>query len=303
MGWRRGTTFALVVFTAGCGSQQLDRKVLLIGLDGVRVDVLAAASTPHLDALIAQGTFSDQARTGDPTVSGPGWSSMLTGVWPAKHGVHGNDFAGKQYDRYPDFLTRLEQLDPAYRTFAVVDWPPLGTAVSGGPLLSNLLDRLVTIDGDSLGYQMADSLSVLEASAYLRTADLDAAFVYFGDIDVVGHDTGSLSDAYREAIERTDRQVGILVAALAERPRYHREDWLILVSTDHGRTDAGGHGGTSLAERTIFYLASGPSAATGVPPTAPRIVDVAVTALTHLGVTIDPAWELDGVAVGLRRPR
>ncbi len=30
------------------------------------------------------------------------------------------------------------------------------------------------------------------------------------------------------------------------------------------------------------------------------IVDVAVTALTHLGITPDPAWELDGRAVGLR---
>ncbi len=301
MGWLRGTSFVLVALTVGCGSEQPDRKVLLIGLDGVRVDVLAAASTPHLDALIAQGTFSGQARTGDPTVSGPGWSSMLTGVWPAKHGVLGNDFAAKRYDRYPDFLTRLEQVDPGYETFAVVDWPPLGTTASNGPLLSGALDRLVVIDGDSLGYRVADSLSVLEATAYLRTADPDAAFVYLGDIDVEGHETGSLSDAYREAIERADRQVGVLLAALAERPRYDREDWLILVSTDHGRTDAGGHGGTSQAERTIFYLASGPSAATGVPPTAPRIVDVAVTALTHLGVTIDPAWELDGVAVGLRR--
>jgi hypothetical protein len=27
---------------------------------------------------------------------------------------------------------------------------------------------------------------------------------------------------------------------------------------------------------------------------------VAVTALTHLGVPIDPAWDLDGRAVGLR---
>ena len=293
----------LAALMVGCAGEELDKKVLLIGLDGVRVDILAAASTPHLDALIAQGTFSDRARTGDPTVSGPGWSSMLTGVWPAKHGVHGNDFAGKRYDRYPDFLTRLEQLDPAYETFAVVDWPPLGSAVSGGPLLSDALDSLVTIDGDSLGYRVADSLSALAASSYLRTADPDAAFVYLGDIDVVGHDTGSLSDAYREAIERADRQVGALVAALADRARYDREDWLILVSTDHGRTDAGGHGGTSQAERTIFYLASGQSAATGAPPTAPRIVDVAVTALTHLGVTIDPAWDLDGVAVGLRRPQ
>jgi hypothetical protein len=30
------------------------------------------------------------------------------------------------------------------------------------------------------------------------------------------------------------------------------------------------------------------------------LVDVPVTALTHLGVTIDPAWKLDGKPVSLR---
>ena len=54
-------------------------------------------------------------------------------------------------------------------------------------------------------------------------------------------------------------------------------------------------------ERTIFYLASGPSAIRGVPETAAEIVDVGVTALAHLGVIIDPAWGLDGRVVGLPR--
>jgi len=70
------------------------------------------------------------------------------------------------------------------------------------------------------------------------------------------------------------------------------------MSTDHGRSDNGGHGGQSLEERTIFYLANGSSPG-GSPasvdqPDGPFIVDVAVTALDHLGVVIDPAWELDG---------
>jgi hypothetical protein len=30
------------------------------------------------------------------------------------------------------------------------------------------------------------------------------------------------------------------------------------------------------------------------------IVDVPITALTHLGVPIDSAWQLDGKAVGIR---
>ncbi len=298
---RRAVGLALAAAAAlACGERAAPaKKVLLIGLDGVRVDVMAEAATPYLDSLAADGVFTDRARTGDPTVSGPGWSSMLTGVWPAKHGVHGNDFTGNDYARYPDFLTRLERIDSAFGTYAVIDWPPLGTTADGGPLLSGAVDRLDAIDGEALGYRAADSLSVARALDALARPDLDAAFVYLGDIDVVGHDTGSLSPEYRASIEWADARVGELLAALRRRPSYATEDWLILVSTDHGRTDAGGHGGTSDAERTIFFLASGPSVRSGTPLGDVGIVDVAVTALAHLGVSIDPAWGLDGRAVGL----
>ena len=34
---------------------------------------------------------------GNDTISGPGWSSILTGVWADKHGVLDNDFKVKHY--------------------------------------------------------------------------------------------------------------------------------------------------------------------------------------------------------------
>lgn len=293
---------ALLVCAAGCNTPAKQKKVLLIGLDGVRVDILAQAHTPNIDALIADGTFSDRATTRHPTVSGPGWSSMLIGAWADKHGVLGNDFSENDYATYPDFLTRLEQHDPTFETYAVVDWLPLGTDDSGGPLISPAVDSIVAFDGYIDGYADADARTAELAAEYLRTGDPDAAFVYFGNIDVVGHDTHSLSHAYRAAIEEADGHVGTLLAALRARPAYASEDWLILMSTDHGRRDDGGHGEPSLQERTIFYLASGPSARKGTPATAPSIVDVAVTALAHLGVPLDPAWQLDGQAVGLAQP-
>ena len=85
------------------------------------------------------------------------------------------------------------------------------------------------------------------------------------------------------------------------RRTYAREDWLILVSTDHGRRADGDHGGDTPEERTIFYLASGPSALRGAPVRPPEIVDVAVTALAHLGIPADTTWHLDGHVVGLKR--
>ncbi len=298
----RRTLAAFAVFlTLGCARQDTPApKVLLIGLDGVRVDVLAAASTPVIDSLIAGGFFSDSAITRQRTVSGPGWSSMLTGAGQDKHRVRNNDFRNNAYPSYPDFLTRLEQIDTAYTTLAVVDWPPLGDTTDGGPLIGDAVDTKILINGDAEEYDRADSLSVVAAIDHLADPALDAAFVYLGNIDVVGHETSSLSAEYRAAVETADRQVGMLLDALRRRPEYAREDWLILLSTDHGRTDDGGHGGESPAERNIFFLASGPSVRAGPIEGVPHIVDVAVTALTHLGVAIDPAWGLDGRAIGLR---
>jgi predicted AlkP superfamily pyrophosphatase or phosphodiesterase len=279
----------------------LRKKVLLIGLDGVRVDIMARVETPVIDSLATAGFFSDEAKTRVRTVSGPGWSSMTIGARTNKHLVDGNNFEGNDYATYPDFLTRIERERPELNTFAVVDWPPLGTTDSGGPLISDDIDVKVNFDGEADGYRYADSLSVEVAVEQLRDTEVDAAFVYLGDIDVVAHATNSRSPQYKAAIEWADTRVGLLLNALRDRPTYDEEDWLILMSTDHGRDDAGGHGGTSPSETTIFFLASGPSVEPGRTDCPPEIVDVAVTALGHMGLGPDPAWNLDGQVRGLKK--
>jgi predicted AlkP superfamily pyrophosphatase or phosphodiesterase len=273
-----------------------DARVLIIGIDGVRVDMLARAETPTLDSLSEAGFFSDEAKTRVRTVSGPGWSSMLTGVRTDKHGVDSNDFSGNNYSEWPDFLTRLEAERPELGTFAVVDWPPLGTTDSGGPLISDAIDVKLNFDGEADGYGPADEESVAAAVEYLRTSDVHAAFVYLGDPHVVSHETDSFSDEYRASIERADAQTAELLGALRSRPGYEDENWLVLVSTDHGRNDGGGHGGQSPSETTIFYLASGPAVSPGRTDCPPEIVDVAATALAHMGLVVQG---LDGKPRGL----
>ena len=296
------TTLASAVLLVAVPSATLraqiltDPRVLVIGIDGVRVDMLERAETPVMDSLADAGFFSDEAKTRVRTVSGPGWSSMLTGVRTAKHGVDSNDFHGNRYSEWPDFLTRLERERPELGTFAVLDWPPLGTSDSGGPLISEEIDEKINFNGEADGYGLADSASIAAAVEHLRDADVHAAFVYLGDPDVVSHETDSFSREYRASIERADKQVGELVEALRARPGYENENWLILVSTDHGRNDAGGHGGNSPSETTIFFLAAGPSVTPGRTDCPPEIVDVAATALAHLGLVVQG---LDGKPRGL----
>jgi len=300
----RGSTRAAIaaglalLFAAPVDAQHA-KKVLIIGIDGVRADVMAEVATPNLDALAGAGAWS-LARTTLPTISGPAWSSMLIGVWPGKHNVFNNDFRGNRYAEYPDLLTRVEAMRPELETFAAADWLPLVSDDAGGPLIGDAPDRKVVLDGYELGWAEGDRAVADAAIEALGTGSPDALFVYLGNPDETSHESGAIGAEYREAIEEADRQVGRVVAAMRARPTYPEEDWLVLVSTDHGRRPNGGHGGRTEAEMTSFVIANGPSVLPGIIEGTPRVVDVAVTALAHLGIPADPAWGLDGRVIGLR---
>ncbi|MEU6342294.1 alkaline phosphatase family protein [Streptomyces sp. NPDC046977] len=271
-------------------------KVLVIGMDGLRHDRIDAAKAPNLKSLMANGTYGLSLLYASPmaaTSSGPGWSTISTGVWPDKHGVKDNTFAGKNYTRYPGFLARLAQVRPQLSTYAAVDWKPLdteGTVTAGA-------DGKNVYDGDAEGYPLHDAHIADDAERVLRDQNPDVAFVYFGNTDVVAHAVGAASPKYLDAIAVQDGYVGRLLAAVRARPTYASERWTVIVATDHGHLDAGGHGGSTVEERRTFVLAQGPGIAAGARPADTRLVDVAATVFKQLGIVPDPAWGLDGKPV------
>ncbi|MBJ6368063.1 alkaline phosphatase family protein [Snuella sedimenti] len=222
------------------------KKVLLIGIDGCRPDALTEASTPNLDALMANGTFSLDARNTKTTSSGPGWSAMLTGVWEGKHGVTDNSFNGANFSNYPHFFKYIEENNTANRTVSISQWHPINNNI-----VLNHAD--VTINTQDLTSDVKN-----KAIAELASDDLTALFVHFDDVDHAGHSTGfsPTNPNYLNAIETVDNAIGSVISALKTRSNYSKEDWLILVSTDHGGIGTS-HGGNSEEERTIFVIASG----------------------------------------------
>ncbi|MGA5898398.1 alkaline phosphatase family protein [Streptomyces venetus] len=285
-------------------------KVLVVGMDGLRFDRLAlsASAAPVLHSLMAAGAVGTsllpygeadgQAANGPSTSmaytdSGPGWSSILTGVWPDRHGVTGNDFKGADYTRYPDFLTRAATARPGLRTAAAVSWPAL---VRRGTL-GRTIGRRVRHNGESKGYETADRRVARTALRWLTTFDPDVLFVYFGATDEAGHATGPLSPAYDQALLAQDAHLGRLLAAIDARrsdPRRAEERWTVLVTTDHGHLDTGGHGGDSRAEREVFVVLAEPGMPGGLPLDTPRLIDIAPTVLDRLGIPVDPDWGLPG---------
>ena len=143
----------------------------------------------------------------------------------------------------------------------------------------------------------------LRQTTQLLNSNLDVMTVYFDAVDLQGHSNGFSPNnpSYITAIQTVDAQVGVVINALKSRPNYANEDWLILVTTDHGGTGTG-HGGNSNEERHIWWVASGnnirhkqlfgqdpgsyrvvpPGVDTAIMAKTPVQADIAVTALHHL---------------------
>ena len=268
------------------------KKVLIVGIDGLRPDALLAARAPNLSGLRAEGVFCAAARTGDATVSGPGWSSLLTGVWRDKHGVDDNKFEGSRLDAYPCFFKRVKEKRPGVVTASFVSWEMLEKRIieSSGADIRHYKDHR----------EVGDGPAAEAAAECLAKRDPDLVFVYFARVDSVGHAHGFHPSVpeYLAEIERTDALIGTVLRAVRGRSSYAKEDWLVLVSTDHGGTLDGKHGKDVPEHRTIFLLAAGDSVARGEWTATANQVDVPVTAMAHLGIEPDPSWGMDGRPFG-----
>ncbi|MFC9178311.1 HAD-IA family hydrolase [Streptomyces sp. NPDC057107] len=275
------------------------RRVLVVGIDGVRLDTLVRVATPHLDTVADAGFLAPvTVEESTPTMSGPCWATIVTGVRVAKHGVWSNDFSGHRLGVFPDFTTRLARQD-GRRTYVAAAWEPLVTVADGGPMFrrpTRLTHHAPAADSPQ-AWEDADEATVRDAVAVLTHEDPEASFVYLGAPDETAHHLGC-GTAYEESITEADRRLGRLLTTLRTRPTYAEEAWTVLVVTDHGHRGEGGHGGAGEAERTAWLACAGPDITAGARPLRPvRHEDVAAQVYAALDRTPDSHWTLDGTVV------
>ncbi len=294
-------------------AQTPEPKVLFIGIDGLRSDAFQQANTPVMDSLRNVGLYTWDSWHLGITVSGPSWSTMLCGVWEPKHGVTGNSYSGANYNQYPYFTTRAKECRPDLKCVQLITWPNMDDIGNGGYVFNASWDQSIDV-GD-----WGQGLVTAAAKTQLLDPDLDVLFLHYDECDGTGHGSGftSLNPAYMNVIESRDAEIGEVMNALRARPTYANEDWLVLMTTDHGGIGLG-HGGNTNVERRIWWIGAGPSIPhlqiTGPDPgsyqiagvdtalmrTSPVLADIAVTALAHLlkYTTCDPetntTWNLDG---------
>lgn len=301
---------------AGCDPAPSQPKTLIVGIEGVQLKHYEAlGDATHLKQRLHYANAYTGGITGraseQPTLSGPGWVSLLTGVWSNKHGVNSNAESLRVDPAFPSLFKRLRQALPAAYLASVVHWAPINTAF----LLEDAHGNDVRESG------LSDEQVTRRALEILGSTPADFTFIQLGEPDEAGHAAG-FGERYQRALRNADSRLGRLLDKVDERRRSHpQEDWLVIVSTDHGRDYWGkGHGGVTEQEKTSFIASNKPLNEELTEPSIPEEnpgpnnlyrfaaqTSVAPTVLRHMGLTLLPEWLLDGTPLlgeaGARKAR
>ena len=258
--------------------------VLVIGVDGVRFDLLGPDTTPFIWGFGQAGFLApvmiDEAT---PTWSGPCWATIATGAGVAEHAITRNDLTGHRLADHPDFVTLATRAGLS-TLLAISGWPPLALPEDGGPLFAEATRRefvAVKEHTSVVAWDTADEATTEVAVSILAGDAPRLSFVYLGAVDNTGHIAGA-GAVYRAAALAADQRVERLVAAVRSRPSYQQENWTTVVVTDHGHLDRGGHGGREPEVVTAWAAAAGPGIVPGTPPLISRHAQVAPLVLAAL---------------------
>ncbi|MEB2774861.1 alkaline phosphatase family protein [Algoriphagus sp. D3-2-R+10] len=306
---------SMVLFLSQSFAQQNAKKVVFVILDGIPADVLDTVATPNIDKISAIGGFTEASMGGElggysetPTISAVGYNSLLTGVWANKHNVWGNEIEAPNYNYWTIFRL-LKEADPTKKTAIFSTWLDNRTKLVGAnlPETGNFtfdyyfdgmeLDSLNFPHGeDRLYIHKIDEAVSKEAASYIYDEAPDLSWMYLEYSDDMGHDYGN-SPQMIDGVQKADVQIGRVWDAIQYRQNKYGEDWLIVITTDHGREDDGfGHGGQSERERRIWIVTNAKETNTHFRQ-IPEMVDILPSMAYHLGLKIPKkiAMELDGI--------
>jgi predicted AlkP superfamily pyrophosphatase or phosphodiesterase len=307
---------AIILMGCGASTQRKTPKALFIIVDGIPADVLETLNPPTLDEIKNVGGYTRSYVGGikdsynqTPTISAPGYMCVITGTWGNKHNVWDNDVADPNYN-YWNIFRIVEETKPALRTSIFSTWEDNRTKLIGEDLeqagsiqLDYKFDGLeldtmkYTHDSESDYILKIDEAVSEEAARYITTDGPDVTWVYLQYTDDMGHKYGD-SPKFHDAIKKADANIGKIWAAIKDREQKYSEDWLIVITTDHGRDAATGknHGGQSDRERATWIVTNS-DVVNARFKQSPAAVDILPSILKHLGLPIPPniQGEIDGV--------
>ncbi|MFT5140169.1 MAG: putative AlkP superfamily pyrophosphatase or phosphodiesterase [Lysobacterales bacterium] len=309
------TAIILSACNSGLNPPVQARKAIFIIIDGIPADVIERADTPNIDQISGAAGYTRAFTGGEiggpsetPTDSAPGYANLITGTWANKHNVYDNEIAAPNY-HYWDIFHIAKEHDPSLKTAIFSTWLDNrtkligdGLPAAGGHKLDYHFDGF---DVDTVRFpqdemrqyiKAIDLLVAEEAARYVIETGPDLSWVYMQHSDDVAHYYGDGPELLA-ITSLMDDHVGKIWKAVQKRQLETGEDWLIVVTTDHGREELTGkdHGLQSERERRT-WIATNSDKLNSRFWESPAIVDILPSIVMHLELSVPPeiSAQLDG---------
>jgi alkaline phosphatase D len=224
--------------------------VVLLSLDGFRADYLDRYpnQSTNLKRLADSGLAATGLVPGFPSSTFPNHYSIVTGLYPGRHGIIGNGF----YDRSRDARYRLGDRN-AVEDGTWYGGEPLWVAVEKAGMRAASyfwVGSEADVQGIRPSYYKIYDGSIPNHKRVDQVLDWlrlpigerpNFVTLYFSTVDSAGHRYGPDSTEVKQAVASVDKQVGRLVTGLAriDHPVY------LMVSSDHGMQQVD-------ADQTVF---------------------------------------------------
>ena len=218
----------------------MNRKVILVSIDGMRPDGLLQCGNPFVEELMKKGAYTLEGSSVNPSVTLPCHMSIFHSVTPQRHGVSTNFYAPMV--RPVDSL--FKQIKNAGgRSAMYYGWEPLRDICPPRSL------RYATFI-QSYTDESVDTLLADECERILTEKKPDFAFLYMVDTDEKGgHDNGWMSEEYLRRISMAIDNVKKLIEKFSG-------EYSIIIMSDHGGHDRG-HGSLMPEDMTIPLIFAG----------------------------------------------
>ena len=254
-----------------------ENKVLLILVDGMRADSVAACGNPAFQKYFEEGAHTYQAQTTYPPVTLPAHMSLFHSVKTERHGVWTNTFVPQNHP-----ITGLfETIDAAKKRSAVFySWQQMRDLWA--PRNSVSFSWMMNLHN----YWKQFNIDIPETKAckeHIAEFAPDFVWLYLGMVDEFGHGWGWMSPEYLDGVRAATECIMDIVSFLP--PEYS-----VIVTADHGGHDRN-HGDDVPEDMTIPVTCHGPMFEKGKVLTDVSIIDIAPTITDILGIAPDPEWK------------